>query len=144
MANENNGNKVRYTAYRSLAGTCGGRLFLCFLFCWLIVPAIYGIYLAIENSCYCIEFYDDKIVTRSGVISTSEKRSVLMPIMGVSVEYTFWGKIWGYGNVHVDTVGTWDINTQAIKDPEEFRAYLESLMNKQAAAGFAARPVVAN
>ena len=30
--------KAEFIARKSVFGDCGGRLFLCFLFCWLIVP----------------------------------------------------------------------------------------------------------
>ncbi len=64
--------------------------------------------------------------------------------MGVHVNYSLLGRLFNYGNVFIDTVGRWDIDTSGIKCPEKLRAYLESLINSQAARGFAPTHIIAN
>lgn len=77
-----------------------------------------------------IEFYDNKIVEKGGLFSTHESQSAMTPILGVSVYQSFGGKIFGYGNLHVDKIGTWDIRSTYIKKPYEVKRFLEGLINQ--------------
>ena len=120
-----------FVAKRSVIGYCGGRLFLCLLFCWLIVPVFLGIYLIFKNASYKLYFYSDKIICRYGVISKHESISRMTTIMGVSINYSAMGRILNYGDVHVDVVGKWDVSTNGIKRPAELKNYLDSCMNRQ-------------
>lgn len=75
---------------------------------------------------YRIEFYDDKIITYSGLINTTKKQSVFMGVTATSVNQTLLGKIFNYGHVKVDCVGKWDVDTTYIKNPNELETYLQS------------------
>ena len=77
-----------------------------------------------------IEFYDNKIVEKGGLFTSHESQSAMTPILGVSVYQSFYGKIFGYGNIHVDKIGTWDIHSTYIKKPYEVKRFLESLINQ--------------
>lgn len=61
--------KAEFIARKSVFGDCGGRLFLCFLFCWLIVPIFIGIWLIMRASSYRLYFYPDKVVCTYGIIA---------------------------------------------------------------------------
>lgn len=100
------------------------------LSCILIIPIFVLVFRIISAKKYRIEFYDDKIITYSGVISTNKKQSVFMGVTSTSVSQTLFGKIFHYGNVVVDCVGKWDIDTNYIKDPDKLEEYLQTKIVK--------------
>ena len=100
------------------------------LFFWLIIPLIIMIIDIMVKKSERIEFYDDYIIQRSGVLSKKEKRSAMVGIMGVSVSQTVGQRIFGYGDVVVDIVGKWNINTNDIANPNALKEYLEPLISK--------------
>ena len=124
-----------YVAKKSIVGDCGGKILLCLLLCWLIVPVLIMIYMIIRAKRFRIEFYDTRIVTRRGVFNTEEKQSLLTAIMGVRISQSFGGHLFHYGNVIIDTVGKWDVDTTDIKHPEMLKQYIEKIMEKKGTAG---------
>lgn len=96
------------------------------LFFWLIIPLIILIVDIIRNKKNKIEFYDKYVIEKSGILSKKEKKSTFAGVYSISVEQSIWGRIFNYGNVKVDVVGRWDINTYGISHPNELKKYLES------------------
>ncbi len=92
---------------------------------FLIVPLIVLIYDIIARKKEVIEFYDDKIVYKKGMFNKSETIAAFMGVYAVNVYQSFFGRIFNYGNVKVDAVGRWDINSNGIKNPKGLKAYLE-------------------
>ncbi len=115
--------KPDYIARKSAIGS--GGLFWCILFCWLIIPILIWIFKVISAKYKTVEFYDNKVIVRSGVISKSERQSALTNIMAVSYSQSIGGRIFNYGNVRVDVVGRFDVDLNAIKDPKGLKNYLE-------------------
>lgn len=77
-----------------------------------------------------IRIYEKSITTRRGIFNVKETRSVMTPVIGVSVEQSFNGKLFNYGNVVIDKMGQgWDIDCTYIKKPKEFKEFLQSLMD---------------
>ena len=95
------------------------------VFFWLVIPLIVQIVRILSAKCYSIEFYDNKIVEKSGVLNKKEKQSVFGGVYSVSVSRSFMGRIFDYGNIKVDCPGKWDVNTKGILDPLELKEYLE-------------------
>lgn len=95
---------------------------------FLIVPLIIMIIKIINIKDESISFYNNKVVHRSGIFSKKERTTVLTRVLSVSVKQTFWGRIFNYGNIHVDVVGKWDINMRGIKKPMEAKAFLEQFV----------------
>lgn len=93
---------------------------------WLIIPLIVMIVQIIVLKHERIEFYDDKIVVKSGVLSKNERKSIFAGVLSVSVNQSLWGRIFGYGDVIVDAMGKWDINSEGICNPKELERYLET------------------
>ncbi len=89
------------------------------------------IYFIVSAKKFKIEFFGTRVVMRRGIFNTEEKQALLTNILGVNINQSFSGKIFNYGDVRVDLVGRWDIDTSAIKRPKALKAYIESLMNKQ-------------
>lgn len=92
---------------------------------FLIVPLIILIYNVIALKNEVIEFYDDKIVLKKGVFNKSETSASFMGVYAVSIAQSFFGRIFNYGNVKVDAVGKWNIDSDGIKNPKGLKAYLE-------------------
>ena len=111
-----------YTAKKSIVSVLSVWLILFF---WLIIPLIVQISRILKAKCYSAEFYDNKIVVKSGVLNRSENQSVFAGVYSVSVSRSLFGRIFGYGNVSVDCPGRWDVNTDGVKDPEGLKKYLE-------------------
>lgn len=79
-----------------------------------------------------ILIYEKIIIVKKGIINTKESQSIMTPIIGVSVSQTLNGKIYNYGTVKIDKIGTgWNIDTKYIKKPHEFKKFLEKLMMTQ-------------
>ncbi len=124
-----------FVANKSIWSEYGGRITLCVLLCWLIVPIFLIIYMIIKAKRFRLEFYDQRVVMRSGVFNTEEKQALLTNIIGVRISRSLGGNLFNYGDVFVDIVGHWNIDTTAIKYPKQLKAFLESLITKQNPAG---------
>jgi len=96
------------------------------LFFWLVIPLIVLIVDIIRNKKDKIEFYDKYVIERSGILSKKEKKSTFAGVYSVSVDQSVWGRIFNYGNVKIDVVGRWDVDTDGIARPNGLKRYLES------------------
>ena len=115
--------KPNYVAKKSVTSVLS---FWLIVFFWLVIPLIIQIARILSAKCYLIEFYDNKIVVKSGVLSKQENQSVFGGVYSVSVSQSFVGRIFNYGNIQVDCPGRWDIDTKGIKDPSALKKYLEN------------------
>ena len=115
--------KPNYVAKKSATSVLS---FWLIVFFWLVIPLIIQIARILSAKCYSIEFYDNKIVVKSGILSKQEKQSVFGGVYSVSISQSFAGRIFNYGNIKVDCPGKWDIDTTGIKDPESLKIYLEN------------------
>ena len=95
------------------------------LFFWLIIPLIIMITQIIIVRHETIEFYNDRVVVKSGVLSKRERNTVFTSVMSVSIDQSIKGRMFGFGNVRVDVIGKWDVNTEGIKNPYQLKKYLE-------------------
>lgn len=118
-----------YVAKKSILPAFSFRRVILF---FLIVPLIMIICEVIKLKKDVIEFYDGKIVCKKGVFSKSETTTVFMGVYAVNIEQSYFGKIFNYGNVKVDAVGKWDINSTGIENPKELKAYLENFVKQTA------------
>lgn len=116
--------KPNYVAVKSAWGAVS---FLWILSCVFVIPLFILIFRIIAIKQFRLEFYDDKIVIKSGLLNTKKKQMAFMGVTGVEVEQSLWGKLFGYGSVVVDCVGKWDVSfTTYIKEPEKLEGYLQS------------------
>ena len=96
------------------------------LFFWLIIPTVLIIADIIKLKNDVIEFYDDYVLVKSGVLSKKQRRTLFSGVYSVSVDQNVFGRMFNYGDVQVDVPGKWDINTKGVKAPNELSAFLES------------------
>ena len=102
------------------------------LFFWLIVPLVMMIVDIVKLKHESIEFYDEFIIQKSGVIAKSERQSTFKGIISVSIDQSVHGRMFNYGDIFVDVIGKWDINTTGIADPKNLKTYLDSRMENTA------------
>lgn len=112
-----------YTARKSAVAVLSP---LCIIFFWLVIPLIIQIVRILIAKNDIIEFYDDKVVRKSGLISKNETQSVFMGVYSVSISQSLFGRIFGYGDLYLDVPGKWDVSTIGIKDPKGLKSYLET------------------
>lgn len=112
-----------YVAKKSIAKELN---FWLILFFWLIIPLIIQIVRILQAKAYTIEFYDEKVIIKSGVLNKNESQSVFAGVFSVSVSQSLFGRMFNFGDVSVDCPGKWDINTNGIKNPKGLKAYLET------------------
>ncbi len=105
--------------------------FLRVVFFWLIIPLIIMIVKIIVLKHERIEFYEDRIIVKSGVLSKNERKSVFLGVLSVSINQSLWGRMFGYGDVNVDVVGKWDVNLEGVCNPKKLQAYLETKTAKR-------------
>ncbi|MBR1983580.1 MAG: PH domain-containing protein [Clostridia bacterium] len=100
------------------------------LACILIIPIFILIFRIMAISKYKIEFYDDKIITYSGLINKKKRQTAFVGVTSVNVEQSLFGRMFNYGTIEVDCVGMWDIDTTYIKNPSELEIYLQTRIVK--------------
>ena len=100
------------------------------LLSFLIVPLIIQICRIIVAKKNVIEFYPDKIVTKSGIINVKKTEAAFEGIGSISVQQTLWGRIFNYGTVLVDGPHKWLISSFGIAKPKELARYLETRIVK--------------
>lgn len=80
----------------------------------------------IVAKCYSAEITDTKIKIKDGFWNIKEDQCIFIGVYSVSVRQSFWGRIFNYGDVIVDCVGSWDVNTKGIKYPHTLKKYLDA------------------
>ena len=95
---------------------------------WTIVPIIVQVIRTLAVKKYTLEFYDDKIIKKSGLLNTSEREMVFMGILTVSIERSLWGNLFNYGSLQIDCVGDWDLYSEMdyIQNPDGLKKYLQT------------------
>lgn len=96
------------------------------LLIWLIIPIFIIIFDIIRLKSETIEFYDNQIVTKKGILSKNVKKTVFTGVVSVSVNQSLFGRMFNYGDVQVDVMGKWDVDTDGISNPHQLEEYLET------------------
>lgn len=124
-----------YIAKKSIVATLSPfKLLIAFIILlftvWLIFPivifAVIIILKILDVKSETIEFYDDRIVRKHGILSKKETQSLFMGVYAISLSQTLFGRLFDYGDIIVDVPGKWDISTKGIKDPNGLKSYLET------------------
>ena len=115
--------KPEYVATKSAWGAV---TFLRVVFFWLIIPLIVMICHIVILKNERIEFYQNQIVVKSGVLTKKQRKSTFTGVLNVSIEQSLFGRIFNYGTLSVDVPGRWDVNTKGISNPQALVDYLET------------------
>jgi len=90
--------------------------------CWLLlIPTIKAISATVE---YCTTEYlitDKRVMEKYGFFSTHTDEMMLGKIENITVDYTFWGKIFNYGKVRFQGTNRNDVTFTCIKDAEQLK-----------------------
>ncbi|MBQ8308561.1 MAG: PH domain-containing protein [Clostridia bacterium] len=98
---------------------------------WLVVPLIIIICKIVVLKFQQIEFYDQRVIKKSGVFSKKERQFVFTSVVSVSVDQSFWGRIFNYGDVRVDLIGKGIITANGISRPNELKAFVEQYISNE-------------
>lgn len=97
--------------------------------CWLIfIPTVKAI---IKTVKFCSTEYlitDKKAMEKYGWISTHTDEMPLEKIENIVVNYTFWGKVFNYGNICLQGTNRNNINFTQIKDAESIKKQINDLL----------------
>lgn len=94
------------------------------LFIWTIIPIIViivHIFVLKRDRTY---FYNDRVISRSGVFSKHVKETSFIGVSAICVDQSLWGRMFGFGDLHVDVVGKWKVTIKGVKRPMEAREFL--------------------
>ena len=116
-------NRLLYSTRKSMVPALNPLLVIFF---WLIIPTLIIIYNMVKNYCYRIEFYTNYVMVREGWIARKETKFAFNGIVAVSLNQSVMGRLFNYGDVHVDVIGKWDVSTTAIKDPVSLKNFLQT------------------
>ena len=96
-----------------------GHWILGILFCFLIVPLVVAIKETIIYNCTELVLTNRRLIFKRGVFHIKAKDIPLPKVKGVSVETSFWGRIFNVSTIYIDTeYGTMKYK---IQDAEDFR-----------------------
>jgi hypothetical protein len=96
-----------------------GKWCLGILFCWLIAPLVYVIVETVIFNHTELVLTNRRLIFKRGVFNIKAKDIPLPKVKGVSVQVTFWGRIFNWGVVYIDTeYGTMKYK---IQDAEDFK-----------------------
>lgn len=98
---------------------------------WLVVPLIIIICKIVVLKFQQVEFYDQRVIKKSGVFSKKERQFVFTSVVSVSVDQSFWGRIFNYGDVRVDLIGKGIITANGISRPNELKAFVEQYISNE-------------
>lgn len=69
---------------------------------------------------------NQRFLVKRGWLRLSTQEIVLSNIEGVRVTQGFWGRVFGYGHVHVEGTGVDTVDTPPIAHPVQFRRDIEN------------------
>ena len=98
------------------------------LFFWLIIPLIIQIVRIVKAKNDIVEFYDDKVIYKSGILSKYEKKFIFGGVYSVNMSQSVFGRMFKYGDLAVDFVGDFSVPLNGVKNFYELKNYLESKM----------------
>ena len=107
---------------------------------WTLLFLIGLIWALVVIRCDYIEFYDDYVSQKKGVIFRKSKKTIVPQITAVTTRRN----ILGYGDVEIDVVGPWDVSLTKLKRPEDVREYLvDHMVNSVAVENIGNNPYIA-
>lgn len=97
--------------------------------CWLLlIPTIKAIKATIEFKTTEYLVTDKRVLEKRGWISTHTDDMPLNKVENITVDYTFWGKIFNYGHVCVQGANHNNVDFYCIKNPEKIKKEINELL----------------
>lgn len=96
--------------------------------CWLIlIPTIKAIKKTIVYCSTEFAVTNKKVVEKYGLFSTHCDELALDKIENITVNRTFWGKIFNFGDVRIQGTNRNDVNYRFVKNPEQVRKEINNI-----------------
>ncbi|MBQ4324536.1 MAG: PH domain-containing protein [Clostridia bacterium] len=97
--------------------------------CWLLlIPTFRAISATVAYVTTEYLITDQKVLEKSGWISTHTDEMPLAKVENIVVNYTFWGKIFNYGTVVLQGANHNNITFTDIKDAESLKKQINELL----------------
>ena len=97
--------------------------------CWLLlIPTIQAIKATVE---FCTTEYlvtDKRVLEKYGWVATHSDDMPLTKIENITVNYSFWGKIFNYGDICIQGANRNNISFTCIKDAEKIKRQINNLL----------------
>lgn len=100
----------------------------CFL---LLIPTIMAIKKTIEFHCTEFVITDKKVIEKYGVLNIQIDEMAIEKIENITINCTFWGRIFNYGDVYIQGTNRNNVNFYAIKNPYEIKKQLSELVDSK-------------
>lgn len=102
------------------------------LFCWLLlIPLIMAISKTIKFHNTEMVVTNKKIIEKYGLVSIHCDEMGLDKIENITIHKSFWGGIFGYGDVFIQGTNFNNIDFIGVKNPEHVRKILNELKSKE-------------
>ena len=101
------------------------------LLIWTIIPIfiiVFHIIILKNDKTY---FYDDRVVTKSGILSKHEKETSFVGISAICVDQSLFGRMFKFGDLKIDVVGKWKVCIKGVKRPKEAKEFLSQYIVKK-------------
>ena len=101
------------------------------LFIWTIVPIfiiLIHIWILKTDKTY---IYDDRVISRRGILSKHVKETSFVGISAICIDQSLWGRMFGFGDLHIDIVGRWKVTIKGAKKPMDVRDFLAQYIVKK-------------
>ena len=87
------------------------------LLIWTIIPLI----ILKHDKTY---FYENRIISKYGVLSKPETETSIVGVSAICVDQSLFGRIFGFGDIHIDVIGKWKVTIKGAKKPMQAKAFL--------------------
>ena len=112
--------RVLWTGHPSHKKDLGFHL-ICWALCWLIVPLVMSLIRFLETRTHHFEVTSERIRVTSGILSRHMEELELYRVKDLDVIEPFWYRLFGLGNVNLDTSDRSNplLTIEAIKEPRQ-------------------------
>ena len=102
------------------------------LFIWTIIPIIIIIIRIIVLKNDKTYFCENRIICKYGVLSKHETETAFIGTSAISVDQSLFGRIFKFGEIHIDVIGKWKVTIKGAKRPMEAKEFLcKYIVNKE-------------
>lgn len=97
---------------------------LTILLIWTIIPLIIVIIRIIILKHDKTYFYENRIISKYGVLSKHEAETSIVGVSAICVDQSLLGRIFGFGDIHIDVIGKWKVTIKGAKKPMQAKEFL--------------------
>ncbi len=97
--------------------------------CWLLlIPTIQAISATIKYKTTEFLITDKRVMEKYGWLSTHTDELSLVKLENITVDYTFWGRIFNYGTVTFQGANHNNVTFRDVKDAESIKREINQMM----------------